>query len=103
MLRLPVVVLIVSSLLSATACGNVFIGGALRSSSTFQGTVSLVQLGDINGDTQVTFVTFLQSGTPLTIGFCGDQTSMFPLSQLVTVNFNPGLTCATVVTVVIVI
>lgn len=45
--------------------------------STVQGTVSKVQLGDTlngtGGTVQVTFVTFLQGGTPLTIGFCGDQ------------------------------
>jgi hypothetical protein len=40
---------------------------------------------------QVTFVTFLQNGTSSTIGFCGDQTTLFPLNQTVRANFNPGL------------
>jgi hypothetical protein len=101
--RLLSAFLISLSLLYATACGNIFVGGALGTASTFEGTVSLVQLSDVNGNVQVTFVTFLQSGSPFTIGFCGDQTSRFPLTQTVRVNFNPGQTCATVVVVVIVV
>jgi hypothetical protein len=100
--RLLATVLIALSLLYATACGDVFVHASFGTASTFQGTVSLVQLGDINGDVQVTFVTFLQSGTPFTIGFCGDQTSLFPPAQTVRVNFNPG-PCATIVTVLIIV
>jgi len=48
-------------------------------------------------------VTFLQNGTSSTIGFCGDQTSLFPLDQTVRANFNPGSSCATIITVVIII
>ena len=52
---------------------------------------------------QVTFVTFLQNGTSSMIGFCGDQTTLFPLNQTVRANFNPGPSCATIITVVIII
>jgi len=38
-----------------------------------------------------------------TIGFCDDQTSLFPLDQTVRVNFNPGQPCATVIVVVIIV
>ena len=76
--------------------------GSFGTASTFAGTVSAVQLS-LNGDVQVTFVTFLQSGPPFTIGFCGNQTGLFPLTQTVRVNFNPGQVCATVVVVVIVV
>jgi len=83
-----------------------FPSGAIET-STIQGAVSIVQLGDtLNGageTIQVTFVTFLQNGMPFTIGFCGNQTTLFPPRQTVHVNFNPGRTCATVIVVVIVV
>jgi hypothetical protein len=101
--RLLVTLLIALSLLYATGCGDVFVDATFGTASTFQGTVSLVQLSDVNGNVQVTFVTFLQSGAPFTIGFCGDQTSLFPPTQTVRVNFNPREPCATIVTVVIVV
>lgn len=103
MTRLLAAALIALPLLYATACGDVFVRGSFGIASTFEGTVSVVQLGDVNGNVQVTFVTFLQSGSPFTIGFCGDQTTLFPLTQTVRVNFNPGKPCATVVVVVIVV
>ncbi len=59
-------------------------------------------LNGTGGTIQVTFVTFLQNGAPFTIGFCDDQTSLFPLDQTVLVNFNPGQPCVTVLIVVIV-
>ena len=51
---------------------------------------------------QVTFVTFLATAAPFTIGFCDDQIDLFPLDQTVLVDFNPGLICANVIVVVIV-
>jgi hypothetical protein len=71
-LLLPV--LTARSLLFATACGDVFVRATSGTASTFQGTVSSVQLSNANGGIQVTFVTLLQSGAPFTIGFCRDQT-----------------------------
>jgi hypothetical protein len=102
-LPLPLVVLL---LLLCAACRDVFLRGAIET-STIQGAVSIVQLGDTlngTGETiQVTFVTFLQNGVPFTIGFCGNQTTLFPPRHTVHVNFNPGRTCATVIVVVIVV
>jgi hypothetical protein len=94
-------------LATITACGNVFFRGALPGApSSISGAVSVVQLSAIiadNGTTvQVTFVTFLQAGTSSTIGFCGDERSRFPLEQTVRAEFNPGQTCASVVTIVMV-
>ena len=41
-----------------------------------------MQIGSVlngtGGTVQVTFVTFLENGTSSTIGFCADQTSLFP-------------------------
>ena len=101
MSRLLLAISVPLVLLFATACGDVFVSGAIRT-STFQGTVTAVQI-QANGGVQVTFVTFEQSGSPVAFSFCGNQTDLFPVDQTVTVNFNPGLTCATVVSVVLVI
>ena len=91
-----------------TACGNVFVRGALPGgpSTVISGSVSVVQLSAAigeNGTTvQITLVTLVQSGTSSTIGFCGDQRSHFPMQQTVRAEFNPGRTCASIVTILIV-
>jgi hypothetical protein len=95
--------LVVSLLLLCPGCGNVFVGGAINF-STISGFVSIVQLTTVidgGNSVLVTFVTFLQQGTSTTMGFCGDQTSQFPLNQMVTTNFNPGQPCATLVLVIV--
>jgi hypothetical protein len=101
--RLLSAFLVVSVLLLCSSCGNVFVGGAINF-STVSGFVGIVQLTTVidggGGSVLVTFVTFLQEGTSTTIGFCGDQTSQFPLNQMVTTNFNPGQPCATLVVVI---
>ena len=106
MKRLLSPVLALSLLLLSTGCGNVFVRGAIETGSTIQGSVTVVQLGNtLNGmeTVQVTFVTLLQNATSSTIGFCGDQSVLFPLDQTVRVNFNPGQLCATVIIVIIVV
>jgi hypothetical protein len=109
--RLLSLILAGAFLLSSIGCGNVFIGGAIRTGSTsrgstMRGSVSTVEIGSVlngtGGTVQVTFVTLLANGTFSTIGFCADQSSLFPLDQTVMVNFNPGQTCATVILVEIV-
>ena len=102
MKRLLSQVLILSLLLFSTGCGKLFVGGAIEAGSTIQGSVSIVQL-ETQGTVQVTFVTLLQNGTPSTIGFCGDQTPLFPLDRTVSVNFKPGQRCATIIVVVVVV
>jgi hypothetical protein len=87
-----------------TACGNVFVRDALPGGpSTVSGSVRVVQLSAAigeNGTTvQITLVTLLQSGTSSTIGFCGDQRSHFPMQQTARAEFNPGRTCASIVTI----
>ena len=94
-------------LLILPGCGNIFIRGALpASSSTVNGSVSVVQLSAVigeNGTTvQVTFVTFMQSGISSTVGFCGDQRSRFPMQQIVRAEFTPGTPCNSIVTIVII-
>jgi hypothetical protein len=102
--RLLSAFLVVSVLLLCSSCGNVFVRGAINF-STVSGLVSIVQLTTVIDDGSsvlVTFVTFLQQGTSTTMGFCGDQTSQFPLNQMVTTNFNPGQPCATLIVVIII-
>jgi len=100
-------VIIVSLLLLSAGCGKVFVGGAIALGSTIQGSVTSVQLGQTldgtGGTVEVTFVTFVQSNSSTNVGFCGDQTTLFPLDQTVSVNFNPGPFCATIIVVEIVV
>ena len=107
MTRLLLVALAVSLLLLSAACGNLVVRGAIETVSTIQGTVSIVELTEslngTGGTVQVTLVTFLESGEPFTMGFCGNQTSLFPLTQTVPFNSHPGQPCATVIVVVIVV
>ena len=106
MKRLLSLLLVLLLSLLSTGCGNVVVRGAIETGSTIQGSVSIVQLGNaLNGmeTVQVTFVTLLQNGTSSTFGFCGDQTTLFPLGQTVRVNFHPGQACATVMVVVIIV
>jgi len=100
--RLLSPVLVLALLLLSTGCGDVFIRGAIEPGSTIEGSVGIVQI-ETEGTLQVTFVTLLQNGTSSTIGFCDDQSALFPLHHSVRVNFNPGKPCATVIVVVIVV
>ena len=103
MTRLLSFLLVLSSLFPLlTSCGDVFFRGAIEPSSTIEGSVSMVQI-ETEGSVQVTFVTLLQNGTFSTIGFCGDESALFPLDEMVRVNFNPGKPCATVIVVIIVV
>ena len=99
-LLLPLLVL--GLLPITTGCGNVSIRGAIETGSTVQGSVSIVQL-ETRGSVQLTFVTLVENGTSFTIGFCGDQRTLFPLNYTVLVDFNPGQPCSTVIVVVIVV
>ena len=95
-------VLLLSSV--SLGCGSVFVGANLLGSSV-SGTVSLVQVSFVAGGdgtmVSVTYVTFLQSGTSTTMTFCGDQSTQFPVNQFVRANFNPGQTCASIITVIV--
>ena len=95
-------IVVVELILSCGGCGALFIGGAIKTGSTFQGTVSVAQLNDINGNIQVTFVTFLQNGFSSSMTFCGNQISLFPPNQTVQINFNSGQPCATLLLVVVI-
>ncbi len=107
MKRLLSLILAASLAQVCAGCGNIFIRGAIQPGfSSITGSVSIVQLTVVTGDNgttvQVTFVTFVQNGMLSTISFCGDQTSQFPLQQLLRTDFNPGQLCANIIVVVII-
>lgn len=102
MRRILSFVVVAGLILSCAGCGAVFIGGAITPGLTFKGTVSAAQLSAVNGNVQVTFVTFLQNGLSSSMTFCGNQTNFFPPNQTVQVNFNSGQPCATLVLVVVI-
>ena len=99
--RLLSFVVVVGLLISSAGCGAVFIGGAITTGTSIQGTVSTVQLVDVNGNIQVTLATFLQNGFSSSMNFCGNQIGSFPLNRIVQVNFNSGQPCASLLLVVI--
>ena len=94
--------------LMLAGCSGFFVGfvsnpGGMRSLS---GTVSIVNLGFIQdpmgAKVTLTAVTFINPETTVTINFCGDQRSQFPLNRPVRVDFNSGFQCATLGAVVVI-
>jgi hypothetical protein len=66
--------------------------------------VSIVELSTvIDGGVfvSVTLVTLVNNGLPTRNTFCGDQTSFFPMNQVVTASFTPGTPCVSILQVVI--
>jgi len=99
--RLLAALLVVGLVLLSAGCGNIFVRGVIQPGiSTVNGFVIVVQITVVNG-TSVTFVTFLSNGTSSTLGFCGDQRPRFPMNQNVRTEFNPGQTCNSIVTIVV--
>jgi hypothetical protein len=90
-----------------TGCGGVFVGFVSNPGGTMSasGTVVVVQLGFIRDPTGATInftaVTLVNPGTAVTINFCGDQRSSFPMNRLVRADFNTGFYCSPLVAVVI--
>jgi Na+/proline symporter len=88
-----------------TGCGGIsaFVAtdGHQATVVSASGTVSIVHLTVVNGNTTVTAVTLLNSGASTT-NFCGNLVDRFPLDTFVNVNFNPGSACGTVVAITVV-
>lgn len=84
-------------LISASGCGSkFFIRGAINT-DTVSGTVSTVQITSVSDSgtfVTVTLVTFLQSGMPSSVNFCGDQRAKFPLDTFVRASFTKSQACA---------
>ena len=103
-LRLSLTLVLVLCALLA-GCGAVFIGFVSNpgGAHTVSGTVSIVQLSFIHDGTgqsiMFTAVTFLDAGDAVTVNFCGDQRSLFPLNRFARADFNTGVFCSTLVAV----
>ena len=87
-----------------SGCGAYFVGFASNpgGTSTVAGIVTTVQPQPTgNQEPIVTAVTFFDSGTSVTMNFCGDQQSRFPVDRSVRVTFSAGLNCSTLVAITI--
>jgi hypothetical protein len=92
--------LAVACLLPSVSCGDIFVRGAINTQSA-SGLVTIVQFSADSGDgVSITVITLTFNGTASTHSFCGDQRTQFPLNRDVRVNFTPGNSCDSVVTVV---
>jgi hypothetical protein len=69
------------------------------------GTIIAVQVQSTNGPNGVlntfTVVAIQSVSTTNTFTFCGNQQSLLPLNQQVRVDFNTGVSCATLIAVVV--
>ncbi len=94
-------VVVIALLLTTLACGDIFVRGAINTQSA-SGVVSIVQFSAVSGNgVSITIITLTSSGMASTHSFCGDQRTLFPLNRDVQVNFTPGSSCDSIVTVVL--
>ena len=85
-------------------CGSKFFVRGAIDTGIVSGTVSAVQLSVVSDNgfsVTVTQVTFLESGMPNSVNFCGDQRALFPVEQFVRASFTTTPACASVVQVVV--
>ena len=88
-------------------CGGVFVSVSSNPGfpTSVTGTIIAVELQSSNGPNGVlntfTAVTVKSVTTTNTFSFCGDQRNQFPVSQEVRVDFNSGVSCSTLVAVVV--
>ena len=105
MKRLLIAALLSVLLSTSLGCSGVFIvSGAIHNGTFVTGTLSIVELSSvIDGGVLVTVtaVTLVNNGLPTRNTFCGDQTSFFPMNQVVTASFTPGTPCVSILQVVI--
>jgi len=89
-------------------CGGYYFVGFVSNpggTTTVAGMVIAVSGGfvsDPTGITPVTAVTFATSGSKITIHFCGDQQELFPINKTVRADYTVGISCSTLLKVVIV-
>jgi hypothetical protein len=68
------------------------------------GTITAVSSGFASGPTgttSLTVVTFVNSGSSITLYFCGDQHALFPINQTVRAEYSAGIACALLTRVVV--
>ena len=107
MLKLRFFALLTICMLLAGCGSSTFIGFVSNpvGSITITGTITSVSSGVSSapsGETAVTVVTFLSSNTSVTLYFCGNQETLFPLNQTVSAEYTSGILCSVLVKVVVV-
>ena len=101
--RLPAIVLLVVFL---AGCNGVTTFSAFSNPGIANaiGVVSIVRFTAVIGPNgtliNVTIVTLAQNGFSNDNTFCGDVRNQFPMNAFISVNFNPGQPCNTVVKVI---
>jgi hypothetical protein len=94
-----------------SACGvrGVFFVGFVSNpggTSSITGTISILHFGFVSpssgNSTSITAVTFINAGNAATVNFCGDERDQFPMDKLVRADFNKGVSCSSLVTVVVI-
>lgn len=105
-MRLLLLPLIALPLIFA-GCGTTFVSFTSNPGfpTSVTGTIIAVELESTNGPNGVlntfTAVTIKSVTTTNTFSFCGDQRNQFPIRQEVRVDFNSGVSCSTLVAVVV--
>jgi uncharacterized protein YceK len=105
-MRLLLLPLIALPLILA-GCGNTFVSFSSNPGfpASVTGTIIVVKVESSNGPNGVlntfTAVTIKSVTTTNTFSFCGDQRNQFPMNQEVRVDFNSGVSCSTLVAVVV--
>jgi hypothetical protein len=92
-----------------TGCGTIFVGFVSNPqipSSSLSGRVTAVVLGSVNdlhgNPLTITIVTLTNGGLASTPNFCGDQSALFPINNVVRADFTQETQCLSLVKVVII-
>jgi uncharacterized protein YceK len=105
-MRLRLLSLIVLLLVLA-GCGQVSVSFVSNPGfpASVTGTIIAVHVQSTSGPNGVlntfTVVAIQSVNTTNTFNFCGNQQSLLPLNQQVRIDFNSGVSCATLITVVL--
>jgi hypothetical protein len=104
--RLRIIVVCVGCIASVGCGGSFFVGFVSNptGSTSVTGTVTAVSSGFTSGPTgttSLTIVTFVNSGTSITLYFCGDQHALLPINQTVRAEYTAGIACALLTRVVV--
>jgi hypothetical protein len=99
--------LLIGLLLAPVGCGQISVSFVSNPGfpSSVTGIIISVHVQSSSGPNGVlntfTAVAIQSVNTTNTFNFCGDQRSLFPVNQQVRVDFNTGVSCATLITVVV--
>ena len=101
------IIALYAACLPLLGCGGYYFVGFVSNPgghATITGTVIAVSSGfvsDLQGITPTTTVAFENSGIAVTLIFCGDQQSLFPLNTAVRADYTVGVVCSVLARVVV--